>query len=49
MNKSLRKYRAQNMDLPYNWMNKSLHEQVITEVQGSKYGFATQLDKTKDV
>ena len=30
-------------------MSTDINEQVITEVQGSKYGFAIQLDKTTDV
>ena len=30
-------------------MSTDINEQVITEVQGSKYGFAIQLDETTDV
>ena len=30
-------------------MSTDIKEQVITEVQGSKYGFAIQLDKSTDV
>ena len=30
-------------------MSTDINEQVITEVQGSKYGFAIQLDEATDV
>ena len=30
-------------------MSTDINEQVITEVQGSKYGFVIQLDETTDV
>ena len=30
-------------------MSTDINEQVITEVQGSKYGFSIQLDETADV